>query len=219
MAARREVLSRALQVAIDTTDFQRALDLAESVSFSAQVIELGTPLLLAEGVRVLSDFRHRCRDVLLLADTKIADAGYLEASHAFARGADAITVLGVSDDATVRGCVEAAREADGLVFADLMHVADVPARAVEMEALGVDVLCLHTAWDRRDHGIEVLSDLREVRERVRLPLAVAGGVTLENSREVLAAGADVLVVGGGITGQADPAASAAAIRAVLDEDQ
>ncbi len=215
MAVRPGVLSRALQVAIDTTDLQRALELAESVSFSAQVVELGTPLLLAEGLRILPDFRQRCPDTLLLADTKIADAGYLEASYAFARGADAITVLAVSDDATVEGCVEAARETDSLVFADLMHVADVATRAMELETLGVDVLCLHTAWDRRDRGIEVLADLRDVRQRARLPLAVAGGVTLENCREVLETGADLLVVGGGITSQPDPAAAAAAIRQAL----
>jgi 3-hexulose-6-phosphate synthase len=221
MPGPRGRLSRALQVAIDTTDLQAALALAEAVRESAQVIELGTPLLLAEGLRIVPAFRERCPNALLLADTKIADAGYLEASHAFSQGADAITVLAVSDDATVSGCVRAASEAEGRVFADLMHVTDVPARAAELAALGVDVLCLHTAWDRREHGIEVLSDLRVrvVRRRVTQPLAVAGGVTLANCREVLEAGADILVVGGGITARSDPGSAAAAIRAVLEEQR
>lgn len=217
MEGRRTALTRALQVAIDTTDLRAALDLAEQVRGSAQVIELGTPLLLAEGLRILPAFRERCPDNLLLVDTKIADAGHLEASHAFAQGADAVTVLAVSDDATVSGCIEAARAVGGLVVADMMHVPDIPARASELETLGVDILCLHTAWDRREHGIEVLTDLREVRQRVRVPLAVAGGVTLGTCQEVLSAGADILVVGGGITSRSNPSAAAAAIRAVLEE--
>ena len=210
-------LGRALQVALDTPDLGTALKLAECVAAAAEWIEVGTPLLLAEGLRILPAFRERCPNCLLLADTKIADAGYLEASLAFAQGADAITVLGVSDDLTVRGCIEAAREVGGWVFADLIHVVEAPARAVELEAMGVNVLCLHTAWDRRERGIEVLADLRRIRAHSRLPLAVAGGVTQGNCREVLEAGADILVVGGGITCQADPAAAANAFRHVLEQ--
>lgn len=217
MDSRRTALTRALQVAIDTTNVAEALRIAAAVHDSAQVIELGTPLLFAEGLRIVAAFRRLCPNTLVLADTKIADAGFVEASLAFALGADAVTVLAVSDDSTVQGCVDAAREAGKLVVADLMHVDDLPKRAVELETLGVDVLCLHTAWDRREHGVEVLADLREVRRRVRGPLAVAGGISLLNCRETLDAGADILVVGGGITSHADPGAAAAAIKAVLEE--
>ena len=209
-------VSRGLQVAIDTIDLEAALLLAFKVKCYAQLIELGTPLLLAEGLRIIPTFHERCPTSVLVADTKIADAGFLEASHAFSQGADMVTVLGIADDATIRGCVEAGRNTTGIVIADMMHVSHIADRAVELELLGVHALCLHTAWDRREHGIEVLNDLREVRRRVQIPLAVAGGVTLANCREVLEAGADILVVGGGVAAQPDPAAAAAAIWKVME---
>ena len=209
-------LSRALQVAIDTTDIFEALALAEKVRRYADWIELGTPLLLARGLRIVPMFREQTGGKPVLADTKIVDAGFDEAYCAMGFEANACTVLGLADDLTVRGCV-AATFAGTLVVADMMHVPNVAARAVELEALGVDVICLHTAWDRRQHGIEVLKDLREVRRRVKLPIAVAGGITLANCRKVLDAGADILVVGGGITKQPDPEAAAREFRMILDE--
>ncbi len=200
-----------LQLALDLPDLTSALAMAEAVHPHFDLAEVGTPLILEAGLAAVTAVRERFPDKQVLADTKIADAGYLEAAGAFRRGAHVVTVLGGADDKTIAGCLEAAREYDGEVMADLMHVADTVGRAVELARLGVPIVCLHTAWDRRHEGVDVLGELRAVRAAVDCRIAVAGGITLANSQRTAAAGADIVVVGGGIITQHDPRQAAADI--------
>ena len=51
----------------------------------------------------------RLMEKKILADTKIMDAGALEATSAFEAGADYVTVLAVTDLATVEDCLKAGR--------------------------------------------------------------------------------------------------------------
>jgi 3-hexulose-6-phosphate synthase len=206
-----------VQVALDMTELPRALAVAEALAPWCEVIEAGTPLLYEHGLAAVAALKARCPERLILADLKIVDAGYLEASCAFRRGADLVTVLGVADDATIRGALQAAREAGGRLVADHLQVPDVVARARQLEALGVDLLCLHTAYDRKDSGADPLAELRLVRPQVQAELAVAGGLTAANAPAAAALGADLLVIGGYLTQHPEPAAAAAALRAVLQE--
>jgi len=180
------------------------------------IVEIGTPLLIEEGLAALERVKQRFPDKLYLADAKIADAGHLEASSAFARGADIVTVLGLADDRTLREAVRAAREHGKRVMADLMHVPDVAGRARTLEALGVDIICLHTAWDCQAAGTDPLAGVADVRSVVGCQVAVAGGITLDNVDGAVAAGVDIVIVGGGIIAQPDPAGAAAAIKRKLE---
>ena len=48
---------------------------------------------------------------------------------------------------------------------DLINTADPAARAAEVEALGVDIVCVHTAFDVQHHS-DPLQELRAVRGAV-----------------------------------------------------
>lgn len=210
-------MARRVQVALDMTELPRALALAGELAPWCEVIEAGTPLLYEHGLAAVAALKALCPDRLILADLKIVDAGYLEASCAFRRGANLVTVLAMADDATIRGAQQAAREAGGRLMADLLQVPDVVARARQLEALGVELLCLHTAYDRKDSGADPLAELRLVRPQVRAELAVAGGLSAANAPVAAALGADLLVIGGYLTQHPTPATAAAALRAALDE--
>ena len=51
------------------------------------------------------------------------------------------------------------------VMVDLINTADPAARAAEVEALGVDIVCVHTAFDVQHHS-DPLQELRAVRGAV-----------------------------------------------------
>ena len=192
-----------LQLAIDTTTVDDALRLAEAAYPHFDIAEIGTPLLIEQGLSALEAIRARCTDKQFLADTKIADAGHLEATSAFRRGADIVTVLGVADDKTIRGALQAAHEHQGQVMVDMIHVADLPGRAIQVARLGAHIVCLHTAYDVQDEGIDPLVDLQDVRVVVRCRLAIAGGINMDNLQAALDKGADIIVVGGGIANASD----------------
>ncbi len=193
-----------LQLALDCNCTAEAMSIAEQVYPYFDIVEIGTPLIIEDGLRSVEELKAAYPDKKCLADTKIADAGYWEASAAFRRGADIVTVLGVSDDTTIKQVCKAAVEFSGLVMADLMHVPDKVARSSQLESLGVDIICLHTAYDLQSEGLDPLAELSQVREVVGCKLAIAGGLKLENVAQSVAKGANILVVGGGITGQDYP---------------
>ena len=205
-----------LQLAIDTTSINEALQLVEGAHPYFDIAEIGTPLVIEEGMAALESIRNRYPDKQFLADTKIADAGHLEASSAFRRGADIVTVLGISDDATVQGALQAAQEHGGQVMIDMIHVTDLVGRAQQLEQLGESIICLHTAYDIQSTGIDPLFHLQDVRSAVECRLAIAGGIGLNNVQSALDRGADIIVVGGGIAKASDVRQAAKQIKNIID---
>lgn len=209
-----------LQLAIDTLGLAEAEALVARVRELVDVIEVGTPLVLREGVGAVRRLHAAFPELALLADLKIADGGHLEAALGLDAGARIVTVLAAAADATIREVVRAARERGGEVMVDLMGVADLARRAREVDALGADYVCLHTAVDvqagHADLAGATLDGLRRVKAALRTArTAVAGGITLESCPGVAALAPDIVVVGSAITRAADPRAAAAAMRASL----
>ncbi len=200
-----------LQLAVDVLTIDEALSAVEKVHASVDIIEVGTPLVIECGLKPVELLKAEYPDKQVLADLKVMDAGHIEASSGFGWGADIVTVLGLADEATIRGAVDAAEDR-GRVMADLIQVPDPARRAKELLEMGVHLLCLHTAYDRRDEGVDPLVELHAVRPEVDLPLGIAGGLKLENTADVVRGGADIVVVGGAIQNAGDPARMAADIK-------
>jgi 3-hexulose-6-phosphate synthase len=200
-----------LQLALDFTDLDQAFKIAAATYPHFDLLEIGTPLIIEEGLGALQKLKAKFPDKLFLADLKIMDAGHLEARSGFLRGADVVTVLGAADDSTIRGAIDAARECDGYLMADLIGLPDPAKRARRLQELGVDCVCVHTAYDRSSRGASPLSELEQVRAAITGSVAVAGGLRLENTEQVIAAGGNIMVVGGAITTHANPGAVAKSI--------
>lgn len=204
-----------LQLAIDCLTTGEAVAILEQVYPCFDIAEVGTPLLIEEGLSALEALKSCCSDRRYLADTKIMDAGRIEASSAFGRGADLATVLAVADDLTIRQALDAANEQQGQIMVDLINAADPVERARQLEQMGVEILCAHTAYDRQATGVDPLADLERIRSAVSCQLAVAGGLGLDTVGMALDRGADIVVVGGAILNQPDRRAAAASIYALI----
>jgi len=211
-----------LQLAIDTLELAEAERLVSSLHGLVDLVELGTPVIIRDGVAAVRRLRAAFPGLPLVADLKIADGGYLEASLGLEAGAVMVTVLATAADATIREVVRAAAERGGEVMADLMGVGDLVRRAAEIDRMGVRYVCLHTPTDIQGGDLDAerraVEGLRGVRDLLRsASTAVAGGITVANARAVGALRPDLVVVGSGITRASDPRAAAAAIRAALGE--
>ena len=68
-----------LQFAMDTLTTDAALELAAAAAPSVDIIELGTPLIKAEGFRAITAIKEAHPDKIVFADLKTMDAGELEA--------------------------------------------------------------------------------------------------------------------------------------------
>jgi 3-hexulose-6-phosphate synthase len=204
-----------LQLALDVLTLDQAAALAAQLRGSVDIIEAGTPLIKRYGVAAITRLRDTAPGLLLVADMKTMDAGALEAAMAFDAGADIVTVLACASDATIAAALDVAAQRDKRVIADLIAVADKPARALQLAAFGVHMIGVHTGADDQARGGGPFDDLLAVRAAVDTPLAVAGGIGPQNAAAIAALNPAVIIAGASITNAADPHAAARAIRAIF----
>jgi 3-hexulose-6-phosphate synthase len=204
-----------LQVAIDLLTTEDALELAGKVAEYVDIIELGTPLIKAAGLSVVTAVKEAHPDKIVFADMKTMDAGELEADIAFKAGADLMTVLGTADDSTIAGAVKAAQAHNKGVVVDLIGVEDKVTRAREVRALGAKFVEMHAGLDEQAKPGFDLKGLLSAGAEARVPFSVAGGVKVATINDVQQAGADVAVAGGAIYGASDPALAAKELREAI----
>src|SRR3990172_5381432 len=205
-----------LQVALDFMHLKRALQAAdEAVAGGADWVEAGTPLIKSEGVDAVRALRKRFPRHTVVADMKIMDTGAFEVEIAAKAGADVVTVLAASDDATVAEAVKAARRYGAKVMADLIGCDDMPSRAKQVQALGVDYLCVHVSIDEQMIARTPLRRLEQVVRVAKVPVAVAGGLNSETVAQALKAGASILIVGGALIKAPDVKRATAALKAAM----
>ncbi len=107
-----------LQLALDDITLTAALTLVDKVREYIDIIEVGTPFLYEEGLAAVRELRKRFPEKEVLADMKIMDAGEYETRQALKAGADYVTVLGVTDILTVKGCLAVAAAIGKTIVAD-----------------------------------------------------------------------------------------------------
>ena len=199
-----------LQVALDcnfTAD--SAVEFASKLVEYVDIIEVGTPFVYDCGLEPVRKLKAAFPDKEILADFKIADAGFFETNQAVSAGADIITALGVTDDATIKGAVKAAHESGRALMVDMLSVADCAARMRELDAMGVDYICLHTAKDLQVPGHSDAEAFAKLKDNVKTAkLALAGGICEGNIAKYVEINPDLIIVGDGITGQPDPVKAA-----------
>ncbi len=205
-----------LQLALDVYDTPQALSLLEKLADVVDIVEIGTPMIIREGLRAVEAVKKAYPSLTVLADAKIMDGGRFEAECAFEAGADIVTVLAVAEDATVLNVVDAARKHGRKVLADMIAVRNLEERAAALDGFGLDYLCVHTAFDIQETGKSPLDELRRIKAVLkRSEAAVAGGVKLATLPDIAAQQPAIIVVGMGITGQPDPRDMAEKMKNVL----
>jgi len=206
-----------LQLALDFVDLPRALRVAEeAVAGGIDWLEAGTPLIKSEGLQAVRELKARWPHLTIVADMKTMDAGRAEVEYAAKAGANVVGVLGAASDATIRECIEAARNYGAEIIVDMVQVPDVVTRARAVEEMGVSYIGIHIAIDEQMQGKTPWDTLGEVARAVSIPVAVAGGINSETAPLAIQAGASIVVVGGAITKAADATAATQAVRKSMD---
>ncbi len=204
---------KALQVALDVLSVEDALTIGEeAVAGGANWLEAGTPLIKNHGMSAVKKLKAAFPEAVIVADLKTMDTGDLEVEMAAKNGADVVGILGLAGDMTIKRAVNSAEAHNVKVMADLLGVKDRLKRARELEALGVDYVLAHTPVDlqkvmmeRVDSSVE---DLKKLIAGVGMPVAAAGGITLESVPVLKDAGVSIFVVGRSLTKAKDVTATA-----------
>ncbi len=187
-----------IQISIDVIDLEEAVALARaSVKAGVDWLEVGTPLILAEGLHGVRAFRKEFPDTPIVVDLKTMDGAGLEAEMMFKAGGNMVVVMGQAHDASIIEQVKMAKKYNGKVMCDVMLCPDKPARAKEAQDMGVDYIIVHTGFDERNmiKGLSPLDDLPAILEAVDIPVQAVGGLTVPQAIETLEMGAEIVVFG------------------------
>ena len=209
-----------LQLALDEHKLENALAFAEKVIEYVDIIEIGTPFVIDEGMNAVRKFKEKFPDKEILSDEKIMDGGYYESQLAFEAGAEYVTVLGDTDIATVKQCVKAANHFNKKLVVDMICVEDMAGKVAQMEEIGVHVLAVHTGADQQAEGRTPLDDLKIMTKYVKKSeIAVAGGINSKTIDKYVALKPDIIIVGSAITHAKDPVEEARLIKEAMKKSQ
>ncbi len=192
-----------VQLSLDLTDLDEALRTADTaLRAGVDWLEVGTPLIIAEGMRGVRELRRFYPDVPIVADLKTMDGGWLEAELMAKAGATMLVVMGQAHEETVELVVKAGREFGAKIMGDNMAMPDPVAGAKRLEDLGCDYIVHHIGYDRRtlrrERGLPTptpLDQLREIVRAVSVPVQAVGGLTVEQAMETPRYGAPLVVIG------------------------
>ena len=210
-----------IQLALDTLQWDHALELARLAGPYVDILEAGTPLIKSVGIKIVGALKDAHPGKLILADLKSSDVGAYEANMAFQAGADIVTTQGITTLATI---AEVQCEADKWhrrAEVDMTGVADPVARSREVQAVGVTLVLYHRSideelteralWDEKACGIvQSMCGLG-------LDVAIAGGVQTDILQMLRRVPIYSIVIGRGITAQPDPAGTARMIHQRVQE--
>ncbi|MBS2970510.1 3-hexulose-6-phosphate synthase [Metabacillus sp. KIGAM252] len=207
-----------LQLALDLVNIPEAIELVKEVEEHIDIVEIGTPVVINEGLKAVKEMKKAFPNLKVLADLKIMDAAGYEVMKASEAGADIITILGAAEDMSIKGAVEEAKKQNKKILVDMIAVKDIETRAKELDAIGVDYICVHTGYDLQAVGQNSFEDLKAIKRVVKnAKTAVAGGIKMDTLPEVIKANPDLVIVGGGITGQDDKKATAAEMQKLIKQ--
>jgi 3-hexulose-6-phosphate synthase/6-phospho-3-hexuloisomerase len=193
-----------LQVAIDTLDLDRAVEIAKIAYLAgADIIEAGTPLIKKFGILAIKRIREELPRTKIFADMKVADASEIELRLAMEAGADIVSVLASADDNTIIDSIMFGKRNGIEICIDFIGVKDVINRLMEIFYVKPDYICYHIPYDlSKKSQVNIANSVRIVKELVRMSgtlVSVAGGLDYNTIPLFANAGVSVLVIGRTIT--------------------
>lgn len=206
-----------IQMALDSLDFDATMALAEQVAPYVDILEIGTPCIKYNGLKLVKALKAAHPDKKILVDLKTMDAGEYEAAPFLEAGGDIATVLGAADMATINGVIKAANDNNAECQVDLIGVDDKTAVAQEAAKSGAHIIGVHTGLDAQAAGQTPFEDLKTITGLgMNVKVSVAGGINKDTIQSCVKAGAAIVVVGAAIYGAPSPAESAKELRALVD---
>lgn len=200
-----------VQISLDLTDVEEAVDTARmALHAGVDWLEVGTPLVLAEGLHGVRRLRQEFPDTPLVVDLKTMDGGYLEAEMMAKAGATHVVVMARAHVETIKCVVRAGRDFGVKVMGDNLACSNMVDGAKLLEDIGCDYVIHHVGYDER-RGLAAqglpypspLDQLAEIVDAVEVPVQAVGGLSVEQAVQCPSYGAPLVVLGAPLTIDAD----------------
>ena len=206
-------------LALDVTNREEALKIAEDVQEFVDAIKVGYPLILATGLGIIRDLAEFAP---VIADFKVADipnTNRLICEQIFEAGADAVIVQGFTGRDSLEACIEVASEygKDVFVVSEMSHPGGAEflqkaAKAIAKMALELGAFGLVAPATRPERVKEIRKIIGDKLTIISPGVGAQGG----KASDVISAGADWVIVGRSIYKAESPGEAA---REIAEEIQ
>jgi 3-hexulose-6-phosphate synthase/6-phospho-3-hexuloisomerase len=194
-----------IQLALDFATIEEALAVAKiGVEAGVDWLEIGTPLIVSQGLAPIGQMVRAYPGYPVLADYKTMDSGGKNVHRTKAQGGHVMTVCANAPDETVQAAVSASKETGVWVVADTIGVKQQAARARQCADWGVHMIYLHYGADQRAAHASRDSEqwLDEVLKVVSIPVGV-GTFGVEDAVRSVRKGAELVAIGHPVIGGPD----------------
>jgi 3-hexulose-6-phosphate synthase/6-phospho-3-hexuloisomerase len=201
-----EIKPPIVQIALDFATIEEALAMAKiGVEAGVDWLEIGTPLIVSQGLAPIGAMVRAFPKYPVLADYKTMDSGGKNVLRTKAQGGHIMTVCANSPDETVKAAVKASKDTGIMVIADTIGVKNQAARAKQCEEWGVHMVYLHYGTDEwvNDPSKDATQWLDEVLAAVSIPIGV-GCFGVEDAVRAVQRGAANVTIGHPVISGADP---------------
>jgi bifunctional enzyme Fae/Hps len=196
-----------LQVALDIPKWEHMERVVQELPRNDHlIIEAGTPLIKRYGVDIVGKIKEIKPETFVVADLKTLDTGNLEARMVSDAGADAVVISGLAPLRTIEKAIEETKKTGIYSSLDMLNVTRPIDLLSELSVGGMlpDVVELHRAIDVELEERHAWGNIEEIKRiNGKMLVGVAGGIREENALEAIKGGADILIVGRGITNARD----------------
>lgn len=207
-----------LQIALDTYCMEDALRPLAQAEPHVDVIECGTVLIIAEGLRAVREIRALYPEKTILADVRIAEAGAKISRMCFEAGASWVSCVAGASLTTIDQVVKVAQEFNGEVQVELGETYDAD-RARAWAKLGVKHVIVKRSRDLEAAGTLTWSDtdIARVKELsdMGFTVTVTGGIKHGELKVFEGAPVGVVIAGRTIVNADNPAESAKALQSEI----
>lgn len=185
------------QIALDYSTIEEALAMAKlGVEAGIDWLEIGTPLIVSQGVAPIGQMARAFPNHPVLADYKTMDSGWKNVERTQAQGGQIMTVCANAPDETVKSAIATGKQTGIWVVADTIGVKNQAPRARQCADWGVNMVYLHYGADQRkaDPSRDSTQWIDEVLAAVEIPVGV-GCFGIEDAVRAVQKGVDLVVIG------------------------
>jgi len=200
-----------LIIALDETDADKAMKVAESVSDMVDAIKINWPLILSAGPEIITRL-SRLSDVI--CDLKVADIPNtvrLIVEGAVSRKASGVIVQAFTGEDSLREAVAAAGKAEIYAVTEMSHPGGAMFTALHAEEMAeMGVRCGVAGFIAPATRPERVKAIRSIIGDLKI-LSPGVGAQGGSASSAITAGADYVIVGRSIYGAEDPVAAASSV--------
>lgn len=196
-----------IQFTYNVPELSQALTIAKQTAEFADILGVGSLLIIKEGVRAIEAFKKEFPSKQIASEIRITEKADAAVALMASAGANIVTILGSTFTTTIKKAVDSAKRFGVSVGMDLIDAASLGQSAMDAKTLGVDFLIFHQDGDteKTSSPVDVWADIKD---NSNLPIFVTGKINQENIQEILAFKPSGIMIGAAITKAENPAKAA-----------